>query len=56
MLYAELYTKGMGVDRIRLDCMSENQKLNLYYSKLGFEWIRKMKTSDIELNLYEKII
>ena len=56
MLYAEQYTKGMGIDRIRLDCISENQKLNSYYSKLGFEWIREMQTPDVELSLYEKLI
>lgn len=54
LTWTEDYLKGKDKRVLRLDCISENTKLNQYYQKSGFEFIRKKIAWNI--NLYEKTI
>jgi len=43
-----------GKDRIRLDCIANNEKLNAFYRSLGYEYKGSAVNAMGEFNLYEK--
>lgn len=53
--WAENYILGQGKNRIRLDCMADNERLNRYYVEHGYVHIRHLSWDNgWKMNLYEK--
>lgn len=41
---------------LRLDCVSDNEKLNNYYKRIGFIFYKKITVNSYVANLYEMVI
>jgi len=53
--WAEDYIKDQGKHTIRLDCMSDNPRLNQYYQACGYVYVREFRWDNgWRANLYEK--
>ena len=50
----EEYTRLQGMHFVRLDCIVGNQKLNSWYEKLGYEYVRTITDGEYQGNLREK--
>ncbi|MDQ1912169.1 GNAT family N-acetyltransferase [Paenibacillus sp. GD4] len=51
---AAVYIRSQGKDRIRLDCMADNVRLNEYYRHQGFEYLGRVDKPYFSASLYEK--
>lgn len=51
---AEQQIKSRGKTFVRLDCMTDNSRLNVYYQDYGFNYIRTISGDGWGANLYEK--
>ncbi|MFB7817136.1 GNAT family N-acetyltransferase [Paenibacillus chitinolyticus] len=52
--WAEDYIRQTGKTYFRLDCMSENARLNAYYRNAGFVYLETVTGDGWSANLYEK--
>lgn len=50
----ENYARLQNMDFVRLDCIVGNQALNLWYEKLGYEYVRTITDGEYQGNLREK--
>ncbi|MCZ6465192.1 MAG: GNAT family N-acetyltransferase [Proteobacteria bacterium] len=54
--WAESWTRGRGLPRLRLDCWDGNEVLRRYYRDLGFEELEAATEGDFRVRLFEKCV
>ncbi|NIK80029.1 GNAT superfamily N-acetyltransferase [Paenibacillus castaneae] len=52
--WAENYIRLSGKSKVRLDCMAANDKLNQYYQRNGYQYVKTTADETWRANLYEK--
>ncbi|UJF35508.1 GNAT family N-acetyltransferase [Paenibacillus hexagrammi] len=55
LTWAERYIQSTGKKASRLDCMADNQHLNTFYRKAGYNYIKRINRKYWSASLFEKV-